>query len=56
MSERMVLRMKARKDEEVVRGRRGKRDLRSLEWDQRRAWSGEGMRTGWTRPRPCFAA
>lgn len=30
MSERMVLRIKARSDDEVVRGRRGKRDLRRL--------------------------
>jgi hypothetical protein len=42
MSARMVLRMKARRVEEVVRGRRGKRDLRSL-------WARGGVRYWMTR-------
>lgn len=31
MSDRIVFRMKARSEDEVVRGRRGKRDLRRLD-------------------------
>lgn len=46
MSERMVLRMNARRDEEVVRGSRGKRDLRRLA-----RWSGAARRRGGGRTR-----